>query len=64
MNMKDFLKKNKEELKWELNNLLREQFNLRMQFSTGKNKKSHLLKKVRRNIARVKTIIFNKKRSL
>lgn len=42
-------------LKEELLSLLREQFNLRMQKGSGAAVKPHLFKKVRREIARVKT---------
>jgi len=52
--------KNVEELNAELLNLLREQFNLRMQHSTGQLEKTDQLRKVRRNIARVKTILTEK----
>ena len=52
--------KSVEELNAELLNLLREQFNLRMQHSTGQLEKTDQLKKVRRSIARVKTILTEK----
>jgi large subunit ribosomal protein L29 len=52
--------KSVEELNAELLELLREQFNLRMQSSTGQLAQTHELKKVRRNIARVKTVINQK----
>jgi large subunit ribosomal protein L29 len=52
--------KSVEELNAELINLLREQFNLRMQHSTGQLEKTDQLRKVRRNIARVKTILTQK----
>ena len=52
--------KSVEELNAELLNLLREQFNLRMQHSTGQLEKTDQLKKVRRNIARVKSILTQK----
>lgn len=52
--------KSVEELNAELLELLREQFNLRMQASTGQLAQSHLLRKVRRDIARVKTVINQK----
>ncbi|GAA0853836.1 50S ribosomal protein L29 [Aliiglaciecola litoralis] len=52
--------KNVEELNTELLNLLREQFNLRMQHSTGQLEKTDQLRKVRRNIARVKTMLTEK----
>ncbi|OFE35424.1 50S ribosomal protein L29, partial [Salmonella enterica subsp. enterica] len=38
-------------------NLLREQFNLRMQAASGQLQQSHLLKQVRRDVARVKTLL-------
>ena len=41
----------------ELSSLLREQFNLRMQLGTQQLKQVHKLKAVRRNIARVKTLL-------
>ncbi|WP_296805839.1 50S ribosomal protein L29 [Thiocapsa sp.] len=46
-----------EELEKELMNLLREQFNLRMQRGTGQLSKPSQMKAVRREIARVKTIM-------
>jgi large subunit ribosomal protein L29 len=52
--------KSVEELNTELLELLREQFNLRMQASTGQLAQTHLLRKVRRDIARVKTVINQK----
>lgn len=52
--------KSVEELNAELLNLLREQFNYRMQASTGQLAQTHMLKNVRRDIARVKTILTSK----
>lgn len=52
--------KNKKDLEIELLQLLREQFNLRMQSVSGKLKQPHLLRKVRRNIAQVKTLLTEK----
>lgn len=52
--------KSVEELNAELLSLLREQFNLRMQASTGQLAQSHVQKEVRRNIARVKTLLTQK----
>ena len=46
-----------EQLKLEL---LKEQFNLRMQKGSGQLTKSHLLTQARRNVARVNTIISQK----
>ena len=57
MNASELKQKNVEELNAELLNLLREQFNLRMQLSTGQLAQTHLIKNVRRDIARVKTIL-------
>ncbi len=60
MKATELKEKNVEELNAELLNLLREQFNLRMQHSTGQLEKSDQLRKVRRNIARVKTVLTQK----
>ncbi len=60
MKTAELREKNVEELDAELINLLREQFNLRMQSSTGQLEKSHQLRTVRRSIARVKTILTEK----
>lgn len=49
--------KSKDELKAELLTLSKEQFNLRMQKATGQLSKSSEIKKVRRQIARVNTIM-------
>jgi len=56
--------KNKDEaaLKADLTGLLKEQFNLRMQAATGQLGRSHQLKDVRRNIARVQTVLNQKKK--
>ncbi|VFP78315.1 50S ribosomal protein L29 [Buchnera aphidicola (Cinara cuneomaculata)] len=50
----------KQDLKKKLLELLQEQFNIRLQLSSGKLKKTHLIKKVRRKIARIKTILTNR----
>jgi len=47
-------------LKKELNDLLRAQFGLRMQVATQQLQNTAQLKKVRRDIARVKTVINQK----
>ena len=49
-------------LQQELLDLLQEQFNLRMQKTMGEAPKSHQFKRVRRDVARVKTIINQKER--
>jgi large subunit ribosomal protein L29 len=51
------------DLQQELDGLLREQFNLRMQKGTGQLSRPDQVKKVRRNIARVKTIMSEKARA-
>jgi large subunit ribosomal protein L29 len=48
------------ELKEELIALRKEQFNLRMQFKLGQLRDTSMLRKVRRNIARVKTFVNQK----
>ncbi len=60
MKTQELRKKNSEELNAELFSLLREQFNLRMQAATGRLQQTHLLRQVRRNIARVKTLLTEK----
>ncbi len=52
--------KSVEDLGKELNGLLREQFNLRMQKGTGQLSKTHRVGEVRREIARVKTVLNEK----
>jgi large subunit ribosomal protein L29 len=52
--------KSEAELQDELQGMLREQFNLRMQKATNQLSDSSQMKKVRRNIARVKTIMNEK----
>jgi len=47
-------------LKKELNDLLKAQFGLRMQVATQQLQNTSQLKKVRRDIARVKTVINHK----
>ncbi len=48
------------DLKKELNDLLKAQFGLRMQVATQQLQNTSQLKKVRRDIARVKTVINQK----
>ena len=48
------------ELKMELHNLLREKFSLRMQRGTGQLSRPDQMKKVRRDIARVNTVLSEK----
>ena len=49
--------KDEAELKDELERLTREHFGLRMQFGSGQLGQTHLLKEIRRDIARVKTCL-------
>ncbi len=60
MKINELREKTAAELNEELLALLREQFNLRMQKATGQLTKLHLLTQVRRNIARVKTLLKEK----
>jgi large subunit ribosomal protein L29 len=60
MKASELKEKSVEDLKTELNNLLREQFNLRMQKGTGQLSQPHRVSQVRRDIARVKTILNEK----
>ncbi|MBT3967251.1 MAG: 50S ribosomal protein L29 [Gammaproteobacteria bacterium] len=57
MNTSELRDKSEAELQEELQGMLREQFNLRMQQATNQLSDSSQMKKVRRNIARVKTIM-------
>jgi large subunit ribosomal protein L29 len=52
--------KGQEELQKELNDLLKAQFGLRMQIATQQLSNTAQLKKVRRDIARVKTVMNHK----
>jgi len=57
MKANDLRKKSKEELGVMLIDLSRERFNLRMQKATGQLSKPDQVKKVRRDLARIHTII-------
>jgi len=60
MKASELREKSIDELKAELLELRKEQFNLRMQRATGQSTQTHLLKNVRRDIARVKTVLNQK----
>ena len=60
MKANELKEKSVDELNNELKGLLREQFNLRMQKGTGQLAQPHLVKQVRRDIARVKTVLNQK----
>jgi large subunit ribosomal protein L29 len=57
MDAKELRTKSDAELREELNGLLKEQFNLRMQKAIGQAARPDQFAKVRKNIARVKTIM-------
>jgi len=63
MDAKDLRQKGAAELKEELLNLRREQFNLRMAQATGQSAKPDQFTKVRRNIARLKTVMAEQART-
>ena len=62
MNAQDLREKNEVELREELTGLLREQFNLRMQRGIGQLSTPHDLRRVRKDIARVRTVLNEKKK--
>ncbi len=53
-----------EELRDELVRLAKEQFHLRMQRANGQLGQTHLIREARRDIARVKTVMLQKRRAL
>ena len=57
MNVKELKEKNPVELNEKLTELLKNQFDLRMAKGNGQMTKGHVMKEVRRDIARVRTII-------
>ena len=57
MNASELRNKSIAELKDQLLGLRQEQFNLRMQRGQGQQTQQHLIKRVRRDVARVKTVI-------
>ena len=61
MKIEEYRKKTSEELKNELNNLIKERFNLRIQRGSGLNQKPHLFAINKKSIARIKTILHEKK---
>ena len=60
MKAQDVRAKSVDQLKDELTKLKKEQFNLRFQTATGQLEKTARVKEVRRDIARVKTILREK----
>jgi large subunit ribosomal protein L29 len=63
MDAHDLRARNETELREELSGLLREQFNLRMQRGIGQLATPHDLRRVRRDIARVKTVLNEKQKA-
>ncbi len=63
MNAAELRSKSEEELNDELVALRREQFNLRMQQATGELAQVHEHSRVRKNIARVKTVLGKLRRA-
>jgi len=57
MSIEKLREKSPDELKAHLLDLRREQFSLRMQKASGQLTKTHEIRRVRREIARVKTIV-------
>ena len=57
MSAKEFRGKTKEQLLEQLVDLRREQFNLRVQQATGQQARSDQVARVRRDIARLKTVL-------
>lgn len=60
MKASELRSKDQAELKTELNDLLKAQFGLRIQIATQQLNNTAQLKKVRRDIARVKTVMNSK----
>jgi large subunit ribosomal protein L29 len=63
MDAKELRAKSAEDLERELLELSREAFNLRMQKGSGQLSRPNQVKDVRRNIARVKTILNERRRA-
>jgi len=60
MKASELREKSVEELQTQLQDLYKDQFNNRMQKSTGQLGQTHLLRDVKRDIARVKTLLNEK----
>lgn len=60
MKAAELREKSVEQLNEELINLLRDQFNYRMQKATGQLNQTHLMKQTQRDIARIKTVLNEK----
>jgi large subunit ribosomal protein L29 len=62
MKASELREKSVAELNEQLNTLYRDQFNIRMQKSTGQLAQTHLTGNIKKDIARVKTIITEKQK--
>ena len=60
MKASELKEKSAEELQEEIDGLAKDQFNYRMQKSTGQLGQTHLLGQIKRNIARIKTVLNEK----
>lgn len=60
MKASELREKSVEELQQEIDNLSKEQFTCRMQKSTGQLGQPHLLGQIKKDIARIKTVIREK----
>ena len=60
MKASELKEKSVEELQQDIDNLAKDQFNCRMQKSTGQLGQTHLLGQIKRNIARIKTVLNEK----
>ena len=63
MKAEDLRAKSADELKEQLGNLRKEAFNLRFQAASGQLENTARVRQVRRDIARVKTVLENKLRA-
>ncbi len=63
MKASELREKSQDELRQTLHELLKEQFNLRMQKGTGQLARHHQVRQVRRDIARVKTVMNEKRKA-
>jgi large subunit ribosomal protein L29 len=61
MKASELRNKTPDELRQELKDLLRAQFSMRMQIATQQTNKTHELRKVRRDIARVRGVLHELK---
>lgn len=63
MNAKELREKDEAELRQELLEKRKEQFNLRMQSATGQLSRPDLVRKARRDVARIKTVLNEKRKA-